>query len=261
MATMIHPTAVVDTKAELDEGVEVGPLAYVGPGVRLGSGTKLHHHASVEGNTAMGRDCEVFPYACIGGKTQDLKYKGGNPGVKIGDRNVFREYMSVHAATADGSHTVIGSDNLFLANTHVAHECVLGNHIIMSNYAGLAGHVIVEDHVVIAGYGGVHQFCRVGQHAMVGGGAKVVQDVPPYVIITGYPATVRAINKVGLERSGYTAEEMDRVRRLFHILYREGLNRTQAMDKLQADPAVNSREFQLMIEFVRKSERGIAPGV
>lgn len=261
MAITIHPTAVVESTAQLADGVEVGPLAYVGAGVKLGAGTKLHHHASVEGNTELGSQCEVFPYACIGGKSQDLKYKGGNPGVRIGDRNVFREYVSVHAATVDGTYTVIGCDNLLLAYTHVAHECVLGNHIIMSNYAGLAGHVQVEDHVVIAGYGGVHQFCRIGQHAMIGGGARVVQDVPPFVITAGYPATVRAINKVGLERSGYTAEQMENVRQLFRIFYREGLNRTQALEKLNAHPAAKSSEFQLMISFVQKSERGLAPGV
>jgi UDP-N-acetylglucosamine acyltransferase len=260
MATKIHPTAVVDSQAELADGVEVGALAFVGPQVKLGEGTKIHHHATVEGNTTLGRQCEVFPYACIGGKTQDLKYKGGNPGVKIGDRNVFREYVSVHGATLDGDYTIVGSDNLLLAYTHIAHECVLGNHIIMSNYAGLAGHVSVEDHVVIAGYGGVHQFCRIGKHAMIGGAAKVVQDVPPFFIIDGAPATVRTINKVGLERCGYTTEQMNNIRQLFRILYREGLNRTQAMERLLAHPDVNTAEFQHMIEFAKKSERGLAPG-
>lgn len=261
MSATIHPTAVVDPKAELADGVEIGALAYVGPGVRLGTGTKLHHHASVEGNTSLGRDCEVYPFACIGGKTQDLKYKGGNPGVKIGDRNVFREFVSVHSATLDGDYTVIGSDNLLLAYTHVAHECILGNHIIMSNYAGLAGHVLVEDHAVIAAYGGVHQFCRIGKHAMVGGGARVVQDIPPFVICAGYPATVRAINKVGLERNGYNAEQMETVRQIFRIIYREGLNRTQALERLQALPSAKTGEVAHMLEFIQKSERGLAPGV
>jgi UDP-N-acetylglucosamine acyltransferase len=260
MATVIHPSAVVDKTAVLGEGVEIGALAYVGPGVRLGAGTKLYHHAAVEGNTELGRDCEVFPFACIGAKTQDLKYKGGNPGVRIGDRNVFREYVSVHAATLDGDYTVIGSDNLLLAYTHVAHECVLGNHIIMSNYAGLAGHVQVEDYALIAAFGGVHQFCRIGKHSMVGGAAKVVQDVPPFFIIDGSPATVRTINKVGLERNGYTPEQMNNIRHIFRILYREGLNRSQALEKLASHAASDSAEFKHMLEFARKSERGLAPG-
>lgn len=259
MGANIHPTAFVDKTAVLGDGVEVGPLAYVGPGVKLGDRTKLHHHAAVEGNTELGRECEVFAFANIGGKTQDLKFKGGNPGVRIGDRNVFREYVTVHAATIDGTHTVIGSDNLFLAYTHIAHECVLGNHIIMSNYAGLAGHVHVEDHALIAAYGGVHQFCRIGKHAMIGGCAKVVQDVPPFFIIDGSPATVRTLNKVGLERHGYTPEQMNNIRQLFRILYRDGLNRTQALEKLLAHPAVNSAEFQHMLAFINKSERGLAP--
>ena len=260
MGVTIHPTAIVEATAELADGVEVGALAYVGHGVRLGAGTKIHHHGSVEGKTSLGLACEVFPYACIGAKTQDLKYKGGNPGVRIGDRNVFREYVSVHAATNDGDFTVIGSDNLLLAYTHVAHECVLGNHIIMSNYAGLAGHVQVEDHVIIAGYGGVHQFCRVGKHAMVGACAKVVQDVPPYFIIDGAPATVRTINKVGLERSGYTPEQMNAIRQIFRILYRDGLNRSQALELLASHELAGTAEFRHMLEFAQKSERGLAPG-
>ncbi len=260
MAAKIHPTAVVETSAELGEGVEIGALAYIGTGVRLGAGTKIHHHGAVEGDTTLGSECEVFPFACIGAKTQDLKFKGGNPGVRIGDRNVFREYVSVHAATNAGDYTVIGSDNLFLAYTHIAHECVLGNHIIMSNYAGLAGHVHVEDHALIAAYGGVHQFCRVGLHAMIGGASKVVQDVPPYFIIDGSPATVRTINKVGLERSGYTPEQMNHIRQIFRILYREGLNRSQAFERLESHPSAGSAEFKHMLDFARRSDRGLAPG-
>jgi len=260
MGATINPSAVVDKTAVLGEGVEIGALAYVGPGVKLGDRTKLHHHAAVEGNTELGCECEVFAFANIGGKTQDLKYKGGNPGVRIGDRNVFREYVTVHGATNDGDYTVIGSGNLFLAYTHIAHECVLGNNIIMSNYAGLAGHVHVEDHALIAAYGGVHQFCRIGKHAMIGGCAKVVQDVPPFFIIDGSPATVRTINKVGLDRHGYTPHQMNNIRQIFRILYRDGLNRTQALEKLATHPAASSAEFRHMLEFAQKSERGLAPG-
>src|SRR5690349_20071491 len=196
----IHPTAVVDPAAQIGAAVEIGPFCYVGAGVTLGAGTRLHHHASVEGNTVLGECCEVFPYACIGGKTQDLKYKGGNPGVRIGDRNVFREYVSVHAATNDGDFTTIGSDNTILAYCHVAHDCRLGSGIVMSNYAGLAGHVVVEDNVVIGAYGGTHQFCRIGAYAMVSACAKLVHYLPPFFIGDGQPATVRTFNKVGLER-------------------------------------------------------------
>lgn len=258
--TKIHPTAIVEPGAQLDTDVEIGAFAYVSAGVVLGAGTRLHHHASVEGNTTLGLNCEVFPYACIGGKTQDLKFKGGNPGLRVGDRNVFREYVTVHGATNDGEFTKIGSNNTFLASTHIAHDCVLGNRIVMSNGAVLAGHVVVEDHVVIGGYGGVHQFCRVGAYAMVSAFAKLVQDLPPYLIADGAPAVVRAINRVGLERGGFTAEQMDRVKQIYRILYRDGLNRTQAAEKLASHAQAASPEFQYILTFAKQSQRGLAAG-
>jgi len=258
MAARIHPTAVVEPTAQLGADVEIGPLAYVGAAVVIGDGTRLHHHACIDGNTVIGRQCEVFPFACLGGKTQDLKYRGGNPGVRIGDRNVFREYVTVHAATAADGFTTVGSDNTFLAYTHVAHDCLVGNHLVMSNYAGLAGHVTVEDHVLIAAYGGIHQFCRIGAYAMVGGCAKVVQDVPPFFIVDGMPATVRALNKVGLERLGFTPVQLERTKQIYRILYRDGLNRSQALEKLAAHADAAAPEFQRMLAFARQSQRGLA---
>lgn len=260
MPTVIHPTAVVDPAAQLGADVEIGPLCYVGPDVRLGDRTRLHHHASVEGDTWLGEACEVFPYACIGGKTQDLKFKGGKPGVRIGARNVFREYFTVHAATNDGDFTRVGDDNTFLAYGHIAHDCVIGSHIVASNGMMLAGHVTVEDHVVIGGYGGVHQFCRIGAHAMLSATAKLVHDLPPYFIADGAPAVVRAYNKIGLERRGHTVEQIERVRRAFRILYRDGLNRTQALEKLAAHEDAVTPEFARLLTFAKDSERGLAPG-
>lgn len=260
MAGKIHPTAIVEPGAQLGADVEVGAYAYIGAAAVIGAKTRLHHHATVEGNTAMGESCEVFPYACIGGKTQDLKFKGGQPRLRIGDRNVFREYVSVHEATNDGEFTTIGSDNLILAYSHVAHDCVLGNRIIMSNYTGLAGHVVVEDSVVVGAYGAVHQFCRIGAHAMLSACSKLVQDVPPFFIADGSPATVRAYNKVNLDRSGYTPEQVDRVRQLYRLLYRDGLNRSQALEKLAAHEHAATPEFQRMIAFAKSSDRGLAPG-
>lgn len=260
MAVRIHPSAVVEPGAQLGADVEVGPFAYVGAGVTLGDRTRLHHHASVEGFTSLGAACEVFPYACIGGKTQDLKYKGGRPGLRAGDRNVFREYVTIHAATFDGEFTVLGSDNTVLAYSHIAHDCVLGSHIVMSNAVSMAGHVTVEDHVVIGGAAGIHQFCRIGAHAMLSAMAKLVQDLPPYFIADGTPAEVRALNKVGLERRGFTPEQMDRVKQIFRILYRDGLNRTQALEKLGAHPQAESAEFRRVLTFAQTSERGLAPG-
>ena len=256
----IHPTAIVEAGAQLGADVDLGAYSFVGHEVVLGDRACLHHHASVEGRTSLGSGCQVFPYACIGGKTQDLKYKGGNPGVRIGARNVFREYFTVHAATFDGDFTVIGSSNTVLAYSHIAHDCVIGNHCVMSNGTMLAGHVIVEDHVIIGGYGGVHQFCRLGAYAMLSATAKLVQDLPPFFIADGTPAVVRAYNKVGLERNGHTAEQLDRVKQIFRILYRDGLNRSQALEKLSAHADVATAEFQRVIAFAKKSERGIAPG-
>lgn len=256
----IHPTAIVESGAQLGAGVELGAYAFVGAGVQLGEGTRLHHHASVEGRTTLGKSCEVFPYACIGGKTQDLKFKGGSPGVRIGDRNVFREYVTIHAATYDGDFTVVGSDNTILAYSHVAHDCLVGNHCVMSNGTMLAGHVTVEDHVVIGGYGGVHQFCRIGAYAMLSATAKLVQDLPPFFIADGTPAVARAFNKVGLERNGHTPEQLERVKQIFRIFYRDGLNRTQALEKLAAHPDAGTDEFARVIAFAAKSERGIIGG-
>ena len=167
MPGKIHPTAIIEPTVELGRDVEIGPFAFAGGRAVIGDGTRIHHHGSVEGNTVLGKNCEVFPFACIGGKTQDLKFKGGNPGLRIGDRNVFREYVTVHAGTNDGDMTVVGSDNTILAYCHVAHDCVLGSHIIMSNYAGLAGHVAVEDHAVLGAYAGIHQFSRIGAYSML----------------------------------------------------------------------------------------------
>lgn len=259
MGNKIHSTAIIEPGAQLGAEVEIGAYAYVGADVVLGDRTRLHHHATVEGNTVMGAQCEVFPYACIGGKTQDLKYRGGNPGVRIGDRNVFREYASVHAATGAGLMTTVGSDNHVLAYCHIAHDCVVGSHIIMSNYAGLAGHVTVEDHVIVGAYGGVHQFCRLGAYSMLSACSKLVLDLPPYCIVDGNPSTVRSFNKVGLERNGFTAEQLGRVKTVYRILFRDGLNRTQALEKLSAHAEAGSPEFQRMIVFAQKSERGLTP--
>lgn len=260
MASAIHPTAIIEAGAQLGADVEVGAYCYVGAGVTLGARTRLHHHASVEGNTILGEACEIFPYACIGGKTQDLKYKGGSPGVRIGHRNVFREYVTVHAATNDGEFTTMGDDNLLLAYCHVAHDCRVGNHLIASNGVGIAGHVHVEDHVLLGAHSGIHQFCRIGAYSMVSAYAKIVLDVPPYFIADGVPAEIRAINRIGLERKGFLPAQMDHVKQIYRILYRDGLNRTQAMEKLAAHEQAGTGEFQRMIVFAQRSERGMTPG-
>lgn len=260
MSSSIHPLAVVESGAELGAGVEIGPFAYIGAHVRLGDGTRVQHHASVEGNTHLGKNCDVFPYACIGAKTQDLKHKGGNPGVRVADGNVFREFVTIHAGTNDGELTILGDNNLILCYCHIAHDCRLGSNIIMSSYAGLAGHVIVEDHVVFGANSGVHQFCRIGAHAMLGGYSKITQDIAPFMIADGNAAIIRTINKVGLERRGFTPAQIERVKQIYRILFRDGLNRTQAMEKLASHEDAGTDEFQRIFKFVEQSERGLAPG-
>lgn len=256
----IHPTAVVEDGARLGPGVVVGAYAYVGPEVVLGAGCKLHHHATVEGVTALGRDCEIFPYACVGLKSQDLKHRGGRPGLRVGDGNVFREFCTIHAATSDGEFTVIGDHCLFLAYSHVAHDCQVGDRVIMSNNATLAGHVRVEDHAIIGGLSGVHQFCQIGTRAMIGGCSKVEKDIPPFLLGDGHPAAVHGVNVIGLQRAAYREETIVLIKHAYKILYRDGLNRAQALGKLAAHPMAASNEIRAFLNFAEKSERGLAPG-
>lgn len=258
MATEIHPTAIIERGAELDEGVTVGAYAYIGSMVRIAKGTEVMHHATVDGSTIMGVDNEVHPYAYVGGKTHDLKYQGGCPGLKVGSGNVFREFTTVHCATTEGTDTIVGDDNLVLAYSHIAHECIVGNHLVMSSHAALGGHVEIGDRVNIGWGAGLHQFCRVGDHAMVGAASKVVQDVPPFMIADGNPAMVRTTNKVGLERAGFSAESINLVRKVFKIFYREGLNRRQAAEKLAAELPPDDRVVKTFLAFIERSERGLS---
>ncbi len=260
MASQIHPTAIIEPGAQLGAGVQIGAYAYVGGRAVIGDGTVLHHHANVEGRTTVGKQCEIFPFTCIGTKTHDLKYQGGEPGLRIGDRNVFREYVSVHGATNADEFTLMGDDNVILAYGHVAHDCVVGDHMVMSAQAALAGHVVVEDHVNIGWGAGVHQFCRIGRHAMLSAMSKIVQDVPPYVIADGNPAIARSINKVGLERHGFSPQQMEAVKQSFRLLYRAGYNRSQSLVELRAHPLAALPEFQHVIAFTSKSDRGLVAG-
>ncbi|MDG1241316.1 MAG: acyl-ACP--UDP-N-acetylglucosamine O-acyltransferase [Opitutae bacterium] len=258
MAPDIHPTALIEQGAELDEGVIVGAYAYIGAQVKIAKGTVVMHHATVDGATTMGAGNEVHPYAYVGGKTHDLKYKGGVQRLQIGDRNVFREFTTVHCATTDDQITILGNDNLVLSYSHVAHECVIGNHLIMSSHAALGGHVIVGNHVNVGWGAGVHQFCRLGDHGMVGAASKVVQDVPPFTISDGNPAVARTINKVGLERAGFTKDEISLARRVFKTFYKDGLNRSQAIEKLRASEEIDSRVVKIFLNFTAESQRGLS---
>ena len=261
MATNIHPTAIIDPRAELGDGVFVGPYSVIGPDVKIGANTKIWHQANVWGNTSIGESCEIYPFASVGMQTQDMKFSGGNPGTRIGDRNVIREYVSINAATNDGEYTEIGDDNLFLAYCHVGHCCKIGNHLIASNGATFAGHVVVEDHVGIGGGGtAIHQFCHIGQYSFIGGCSKVEQDIPPFMLGDGHPAKIRMFNKVGLERSGFDSRQIQGIKQLFKLFYREGLNRQQAIEAIKGSEIADREEVKTFIAFAESSERGLAGG-
>ena len=254
---MIHPTAIIHPKAQLGTNCEVGPYCVIGEHVTLDEGCRLHSHVVVDGHTKLGKRNEIFPFASIGLRTQDLKWKGGVTRTEIGDANTFREYVTIHSATGDGEVTIVGSDNHILAYCHLAHNVRLGNHIIMSNVATLAGHVTVEDDAVIGGLAAVHQFCRIGRRAMIGGCSKVVQDVPPFMMADGNPAETRTINKVGLERGGISEEAQSALKLCYKLLFREGLTISNALGRIELEmPPLP--EVQHLLRFVRASERGIS---
>ena len=253
----IHPTAIIDPGARLGADCEIGPYSVIGEHVELGEGCRLHSHVIIDGHTRLGKQNEVFPFAILGKQTQDLKWQGGTTRLEIGDRNTFRECVTVHRATNDGEATVIGSDNHLLTYCHIAHDCQLGNHIIMSGYAGLAGHVVVGDHAVVSGYVAVHQFCRIGRLAMIGGCSKVRQDGPPFMLADGNPAETVTINKVGLERKGATEHTVNALRAAYKLLFREGLTISNALVRIEQElPPLP--EIQHLVQFVRASERGIS---
>ena len=253
---MIHPSAIIHPKAQIGSGCEIGPFCVIGEHVTLGDNCRLHSHTVIDGLTRLGSGNEIFPFAAIGMKTQDLKYKGGAPRLEIGENNVFREGVTVHCATNDGEATVIGSHNLFIIQAHVAHDCILGNHIIMSGFAGLAGHCVVEDHAIFGGYVAVHQFCRIGKLSMIGGCSKIVQDVPPFMIVDGNPGETRTINKIGLERNGISDEAQTALRAAYKIIFRESLTMTNALAKVEGELPLLP-EVKHLVEFIRASERGI----
>jgi len=255
--SQIHKTAIIHPKAHLGANCEIGPYCVIGEHVMLGDGCKLLSHVVIDGYTKLGKQNEIFPFASIGLRTQDLKWKGGLTRVEIGDDNTIREGVTIHSATEDGGVTRIGSHNNLLAYVHIAHECQLGNYIIMSNFAGLAGHVCVDDGAVLAGYVAVHQFCRVGRLSMVGGCSKLRQDMPPFMLADGSPAEVHTINKVGLERAGVSEEAQAALKSCYKILFRDSLTIPNALMKIEKEiPPLP--EVQHLLNFVRTSERGIS---
>jgi UDP-N-acetylglucosamine acyltransferase len=254
---MIHSTAVIHAKAQIGAGCVIGPYCVIGENVTLGDNCHLHSHVVIDGHTALGESNEIFPFASIGLKTQDLKWKGGTTRTQIGSHNTFREYVTIHSATGDGEVTTVGSRNHILACCHIAHNVTLGDYVIMSNVATLAGHIVVEDRAVIGGLAAVHQFCRIGTMSIIGGCSKVVQDVPPYMMADGNPARTRTINKVGLERNGVPEPAQAALKQAYKILFRERLTIPNALAKIESS-LPQLPELRRLADFVRASERGIS---
>ncbi len=255
----IHPTATVEDGARLGADVEVGPFAHVGRDVVLGDGVTVGQGAILDGHTTVGERSQIFPYALVGMKTQDLKYKEGSVSyVEIGRRTVIREFATVHLGTADGEKTVIGDDCLFMAYCHAAHGCVLGNHVICSNTVQLAGDVHLRDYAIIGGCAASHQFCTVGQHAMVGGMCKIRQDVPPYMLCDMVGGSMKVIgpNVVGLTRRGFKKDVIQALKEAVRFIYHEGLNRTQALERVEND-IEQFEEIRELVAFYRHSTRGV----
>jgi UDP-N-acetylglucosamine acyltransferase len=260
--TRIHPTAIVEPGAELDESVQVGAYTLIGPHVKIGAGTTVAGHVVVEGHTTIGRDNRIFQFCSIGAANQDKKYQGEPTELVIGDRNTIREFATFHIGTAlDKGITRVGDDNWIMAYTHIAHDCVVGNRTTLANNTTLGGHVELGDWVTVGGLTGIHQFVKVGAHAMVGFASAVSQDVPPFMLVDGNPLAVRGINAIGLRRRDFSAERIAAVKQMHKLLYREGrtLEAARAAIEALAQSAPEAAgEVTLMSGFLAAATRGIA---
>ena len=248
----------VDKLAVIDPSAEIGESCIIGPFCTVGANTRLRSHVVVEPHTTIGADCDVYPFVTLGMQSQDLKHLPDTiTYTDIGDRNIIREFVSVHSGTEEGSRTSIGNDCALLAHSHVAHNCTVGNHVVMSHGATLGGHVTIGDHANIGGLSAIHQFCHVGKAAMVAGMAKASQDVLPFTIADGHPAHMRVINKVGMERAGYTADEISEVRKAFRILFMREMRLEEAVKEV-SEAFPESVNIRLMLDAVVSSQRGLA---
>lgn len=255
--TQIHPTAIISKKAKLADDVTVGPYAIIGDKVKIGRGTKVCAHCLIEGNTVIGKDCEIFTGAIIGSRPQDLKYKGEESFLEIGDKNIIREYCTFNPGTEAGSKTIVGNNNLFMVYAHVAHDCVVGNDCVIANNGTLAGHVTVEDKAVIGGLGAAHQFVRVGKLSIIGGCSKAVQDIPPYSICDGHPARIYGLNLVGLRRNNIPKESITQLGRAFKLLFNSGITPKRALEKIEREISKDA-EVAYLLNFIKNSSRGLS---
>jgi UDP-N-acetylglucosamine acyltransferase len=252
----IHPTAIVEEGAEIAEGVKLGAYTVIGPDVKLGANTEVMAHVVIDGNTTIGKECIIHPFARIGGQTQDLKFKGGAPGVMVGDKTVLRECVTINAGTHDGEMTEVGSECLLMAYTHIAHACKIGNGVIIANGTQLAGDVIVEDFAIIEGLSGAVQFRRIGKMAFMGAYTKATKDVPPFMIADGLDIQIRGINKIGMERRGVSEESRAAVKEAYRILYRQKHPLAEALEKIENEVPL-TEEVKYLLDFIRSSKFGI----
>lgn len=254
---MISKEAIIDPKASLGPNVHIGPWTLIGPDVEIGEGTWIGPHVVIRGPTRIGKENKIYQFATIGEDSPDKKYGGESTRLEIGDRNIFRECCTVHRGTVQGGGvTRIGNDNLFMAYTHVAHDCTVGNEVVFSNNASIAGHVKVDDYACLGGMVGVHQFCAIGAHSFAAGGSIIIKDVPPYVMVSGYPAEAHGLNSVGLERRGYSAASIAALKRAYKIVFRQSLTLQEAIQELNTMVA-EFPEIEPMIEFLKRATRGI----
>ena len=257
MSSFIHPTAVVSPNAKIGADCYIGTFSVVGDEVVLGNNVRLESHVVVDGKTSIGDETKIFPFVSIGLAPQDLKYKGEPTATEVGKRNHIREFVTVHRGTSGGGGlTKIGDDNLLMAQAHVAHDCLIGNEVIMANAATLAGHVEIADRANIGAYSGVHQFCRVGLEAFVGGYSVVVKDALPFATIQGNHAKCYGLNRVGMKRRGYAKETIEKLHRAFHLLLSAKLNTTQAVEKIREE-IENCPEVEMLVNFIETSKRGV----
>ena len=257
MAKEIHPTAIISPDVEIEDDTYIGPFCIIHDNVHIRKGTRLISNVVIEGTTEIGENCTIYPFTSIGLPPQDLKYKGEKTGVRIGNHNTIREYITIHRASVSGDRvTAIGDHNFFMAYVHVAHDCKIGNSVIMANLATLAGHVSVEDHAVIGGLVAIHQFTRVGAYAMVGGFSGVGQDIPPYMIASGARVKLFGLNTVGLKRHGFSDSTVNELKKAYKILFREKRTLKDAIKKIQEDLPYTD-EIKHLIEFIQKNKRGI----
>jgi UDP-N-acetylglucosamine acyltransferase len=251
----IHPTAIVAKGAEI-EGAEIGPYAIIGENVRIKKGTKIGPHCVIIGWTEIGKDCDIKAGVVIGEEPQIRGAKPAKSYVMIGDGNAIREYTTIHRSSKEEEVTRIGNNNFIMAGVHIAHDCIIGDNVTITNYAGLTGHIYVEDCVVISGLVAIHQFVRIGRLAMIGGGSKVVQDVPPYIMVDGHPAEAVGLNSVGLARNGIPSKVRSEIKKAYRLLYRSHLNVSQALKRIEEE-IPKSAEIVHFVEFIKASERGI----